>query len=188
MFIRFIRSHALQGALYLAAAFTLVSTVVVYAHAPRKGTPVPDALSAPEGNKPKLTLTGVGSQRYECAADNGTYAWKFLAPDADLLDHKGHLAGHHSAGPTWQANDGSVVTAKKRAEASVTANSIPWLLLEAATHEGAGVFDDITFIQRLDTEGGLAPETPCSEANSGEQVSVPYRALYRFFKAADCER
>jgi hypothetical protein len=179
-----IRSQALQLVLYIAAATTLISTVVVYAHASSKGAAVPEALSLPQGHKLKLALMGVGSQRYACAADNGSYAWKFLAPDAELLDAKGHLAGHHSAGPSWKANDGSSVAAKKRAEASVTASSIPWLLLEAASHEGTGTFADVTFIQRLDTEGGLVPEAACSQTNNGEQVSVPYRALYKFFSAA----
>jgi hypothetical protein len=178
-----IRSRILHIALYIAAAVTLVSTVVVYAHASRRGAPVPEALSVPEGHKLKLALQGVGSQRYECAADSGSYAWKFVAPDADLLDHKGHVVGHHGAGPIWQSEDGSSVTAKKRAEATVAVSSIPWLLLEAASHEGDGTFADIAFIQRVDTEGGLAPDAACAEANSGEQVAVPYRALYRFFAA-----
>jgi hypothetical protein len=183
-----IRSRALQIVLYIAATTTLVSTVVMYAHASRKGASVPEALSVPQGHKLKLALTGVGAQRYECAADNGSYAWKFLAPDAELLDHKGQLAGHHSAGPTWKANDGSSVAAKKRAEASVTASSIPWLLLEAASHQGTGTFSDVTFIQRLDTQGGLVPESACSQASSGEQASVPYRALYKFFSTVSRDK
>lgn len=179
-----IRTRALHTVLYLAAATTLISTVVVYADASRKAAPVPEALNVPEGHKLKLALTGVGAQRYECAADSGAYAWKFLAPEADLFDHKHQLVGHHSAGPIWKAIDNSAVTAKKRAEAKVTPASIPWLLLETTTHEGTGTFDDITFIQRLDTEGGLTPEAPCSQANKGQQLSIPYRALYKFFHPA----
>lgn len=184
-----IRSRILHIALYLAAAVALVFTVVVYAHASRKGAPVPEALSVPDGHKLKLALQGVGSQRYECAATNGSYAWKFVAPDADLLDHRGHIVGHHGAGPIWQSEDGSAVTAKKVAEATVAVSSIPWLLLEAASHEGEGAFAGIAYIQRLDTEGGLAPDAACAEANSGEQVVVPYRALYKFFAAkASCAK
>lgn len=184
-----IRSRIFHIALYIAAAITLVSTVVVYAHASRKHVPVPEELSVSEGYKLKLSLQGVGSQRYECAAANGSYAWKFVAPDADLLDHKGHVVGHHGAGPIWQSDDGSSVTAKKVAEAPVAISSIPWLLLQAASHEGEGTFADITYIQRVDTEGGLAPDAACAEANSGEQVAVPYRALYKFFAAkASCDK
>jgi hypothetical protein len=183
-----IRSRFLQIALYFMAAATLVSTVVVYAHAARKGAPVPEALNVPEGHKLKLALLGVGVQRYECAADSGSYAWKFVEPEADLLDHKGHVVGHHSAGPTWTSEDGSSVRAKKRAEVSVAASSIPWLLLEAASHEGKGNFDDIAFIQRVDTEGGLALETSCSQANLGEQASASYRALYKFYKAVSRDK
>ena len=31
------------------------------------------------------------------------------APDASLLDAKGQVIGKHFAGPSWQANDGSIV-------------------------------------------------------------------------------
>jgi hypothetical protein len=60
------------------------------------------------------------------------------------------------------------------------------LLLEATGHTSSGVFDDITYIQRLETEGGLAPAAACAEANSGTLVDVPYRALYKFFRASPC--
>jgi hypothetical protein len=171
--------------LYVTFSLTLLASAAA-ARPHHKDTPVPDPLAVPEGNKLKLSLTGNGVQRYECSPTNGTHTWKFIAPDADLLDHHDRPAGHHSAGPTWQALDGSQVTATKRAEASVSAASIPWLLLQAATHTGTGSFDDITYIQRLETEGGLAPATPCSEANSGEQTNIPYRATYRFYKATQC--
>ena len=168
-------------------SFILASLAgAAYAHPDHKGHSFPDAVSVPEGNKLKLSLIGSGIQRYECAAVDGGYLWKFIAPDAQLSDRRDGPAGHHGAGPFWQALDGSRVTAVKRAEANGSDASIPWLLLEATGHSGRGAFDDITYIQRVDTEGGLAPEAACAEANSGELLDVPYRALYKFYKAAPC--
>jgi Protein of unknown function (DUF3455) len=178
-------SHA-PGIVFSVTAVLALGASAAYARPNHKEDPVPQAVSVPEGNKLKLSLVGSGIQRYECAAVNGSYSWKFIAPEAQLFDRRERPAGQHGAGPFWQALDGSQVTAVKRAEASVSETSIPWLLLEATGHAGSGVLDDITYIQRVDTEGGLAPDATCSEANGGEHVDVPYRALYRFYKAAQC--
>ena len=178
-------SHALRTMFYVATVLALAASAA-YARPNHKGDPVPDAVAVPEGQKLKVSLIGSGIQRYECAAVDGSYSWRLIAPDAQLFDRHDRPAGHHGAGPIWQALDGSQVTAAKRAEASVSADSIPWLLLEATEHAGSGVFDDITYIQRLNTEGGLAPDAACSEANSGESMDVTYRARYSFFKASHC--
>jgi hypothetical protein len=44
------------------------------------------------------------------------------------------------------------------------------------------LFGDITFIQRLDTKGGAAPESDCNANTAVKQVSVPYSARYDFFR------
>ena len=59
---------------------------------------------------------------------------------------------------------------------------IPWLLLQAATHVGAGAFAPVTFIQRLSTEKGPAPATGCDAAHVGTEVLVPYAADYFFYR------
>jgi hypothetical protein len=179
-------SRALTFSFFAGAALALTATAA-FARPAHKDD-VPEAVAVPEGNKLKLSLTGVGVQRYECAAVDGSYSWKFIEPDAELLDRRDRPAGHHGAGPYWQLLDGSQVIAAKRAEASVSASSIPWLLLEATRHTGAGHLEDITYIQRLNTEGGLAPEASCTEANSGERADVPYKALYKFFRADSCDK
>lgn len=178
-------SHAPRFAFYVSGLLALAASAA-YARPNHKDGPVPEAVAVPEGNKLKLSLIGDGIQRYECAAVNGSHFWKLIAPDAQLLDPREKPAGHHSAGPSWQSLDGSQVTAAKRAEATVSESSIPWLLLQATGHTGSGVFADITYIQRVNTAGGLAPDANCSEAHSGEVVDVPYRALYRFYHAARC--
>jgi hypothetical protein len=57
------------------------------------------------------------------------------------------------------------------------------LLLQAAAHEGNGVMSAVTYIQRLDTKGGLAPATGCDASRLGETARVDYSASYAFYVA-----
>jgi hypothetical protein len=46
-----------------------------------------------------------------------------------------------------------------------------------------------TFIQRLNTSGGLAPSTGCSSAaDVGNRAFVPYSADYFFYRKAGTDR
>jgi hypothetical protein len=56
----------------------------------------------------------------------------------------------------------------------------PWLLLETVSTTGPGIFSSVTYIQRLNTSGGLAPAGPGSAI--GELVQVPYTAEYFFYR------
>ena len=73
--------------------------------------------------------------------------------------------GRHYAGPHWEALDGSKIagTVKERADAPL-ADAIPWLLLTAKSVGPEGSFSKVTSIQRVNTVGGVAPTTGCSEA------------------------
>jgi len=62
--------------------------------------------------------------------------------------------------------------------------AVPWLLLQAKSHEGAGVFSKVTYIQRVDTWAGLPPVKGATKDNAGKEVRVKYEATYRFFGAA----
>jgi hypothetical protein len=43
-----------------------------------------------------------------------------------------------------------------------------------------------TFIQRLNTSGGIVPSTGCTESpDVGKKALVPYTADYFFYKAAE---
>ncbi|HEX4353270.1 MAG TPA: DUF3455 domain-containing protein, partial [Polyangiales bacterium] len=54
-------------------------------------------------------------------------------------------------------------------------------LLEAASHAGHGVMADVTYVQRLDTKGGLAPASGCDAAHLGASARVNYSAVYAFY-------
>ena len=131
-------------------------------------------------------------QIYTCAipATGGAPAWTLKAPHA-VLGKKNHdVQAIHFAGPSWQATDGSLVTATRAAASPAPdAADIPWLLLKATTHVGAGAFAPVTWIQRLATEKGPAPATGCDVAHLGTEVLVPYAADYFFDRpSTDGER
>ena len=127
-------------------------------------------------------LLGQGVQIYKCAPAGAGAAWQLQAPDATLTDAAGHRVGHHFAGPSWQAEDGSLVTG----EALVTsraprADAIPWLVLKAKSHSGEGLFSAVAFIVRSATVGGAAPDAGCDPAHEGTEARVDYSAPYTFF-------
>ncbi len=131
---------------------------------------------------PAIMLFGKGVQIYACSQAAGAYAWKLKAPDADLLDAHGHLAGHHFAGPSWRALDGSTVIGEKLAESPAPIpGAISWLVLRAKAHTGAGVFAAVTAIVRSQTKGGMPPTAGCDAGHAGAETRTPYSATYMFF-------
>ena len=145
---------------------------------------VPTALEVPAGQKLSFHATGVGVQIYTWTINPTNPAlgsWVFVAPHAVLFRGDQGVVGIHFAGPTWQGNDGSKVVGAKLASVTVDTTAIPWLLLKAASTSGNGIFSNVTYIQRLDTFGGLAPATPGN--TPGEEVLVPYIAEYYFYQA-----
>lgn len=148
--------------------------------------PLPSAtLEVPPGNELDFHFEGVGVQIYACTATAAGPAWVFRAPEANLYDQSGALAGTHYAGPTWQALDGSTVVGARVAGFSPDPASIPWLLLSATSHAGEGRMDEVSYVQRLATSGGVAPGTGCdaAAAAAGATVRVPYTATYCFYEA-----
>jgi len=99
---------------------------------------------------------------------------------------------------TWQYRDTSRVWAKlhatdpdgKKGSVTVDQQAIAWLLLDGVGSQsgptGGDKLKDTTFVQRLNTTGGLAPLTGCSSLTDlGNTAFVPYTADYFFYKAAN---
>jgi len=145
---------------------------------------VPDSLKAPKGEKVILVGHATGVQIYACQSGaNAPFTWTFTAPEADLTDSSGNKIIHHFAGPTWKHIDGSEVIGKKVAqEDAPKPGAIPWLLLEATGHTGQGVLTRVTHIQRIHTDGGVAPSADtCNVSASGKEFRSPYTADYYFY-------
>ncbi len=132
-----------------------------------------------------LKALGKGVQIYECKAKPGDpdkFEWSFKAPEANLTNEHGEKIAKHYAGPTWEANDGSKVVGEVQKKAPAPRpGAIPWLLLKAKTNEGTGTFARVTYIQRVDTEGGVAPAAGCDQAHVNTEARVDYRANYYFY-------
>jgi hypothetical protein len=148
---------------------------------------VPDNLKAPGTEMVLLKALGKGKQIYACSAKPGDadqFAWVLDRPQADLLDEKGDAIGKHYKGPVWEAADGSKVGGQVQQRANAPGgNAVPWLLLKATSHEGSGTFARVTYIQRVDTQGGLAPATGCDKSHAGVEASADYQATYFFYAA-----
>jgi uncharacterized protein DUF3455 len=148
---------------------------------------VPDNLKAPEGQTVLVKSFAKGVQIYTCmatGADPGKFAWSLKAPEADLSSEDGKKIAKHYAGPTWEANDGSkVVGAVQQKSDAPKPGAIPWLLLKAKANEGTGTFAKVTYVQRVDTEGGVAPASGCDQAHINTEMRVDYKASYYFYVA-----
>jgi hypothetical protein len=144
---------------------------------PIEAAPVPASIDVPKGNKLVATLPARGVQVYQCIDK----AWTLLEPDATLKQDN-EVVALHTRGPVWVSTvDGSAVNAAAVPGASVKREkAIPELLLKTAATRGDGLFGKVTFVQRLETKGGLAPAGTCAP---GTQVSSQYEATYKFFVA-----
>lgn len=146
---------------------------------------VPKILRVPAGQTVSLKALGKGVQIYSCKAipgNPGKFEWSFKAPEADLTNEHGDRIVKHYTGPTWEANDRSKVVGEKKADAPAPrSGAVPWLLLKAKTNEGTGTFARVTYIQRVDTEGGVAPAAGCDQAHVTTDIRVDYTANYYFY-------
>jgi hypothetical protein len=176
--------------------------------------PVPSTIQVPAGHQAFLEGHADGTQNYICLpCPNATtpaamcpaseFAWILFGPQATLFnDHDKQRITHflspnpdESGTPraTWQhSRDTSTVWAMATVSSSdpgfVAAGAIPWLLLRVVGAQdgptGGEKLSETTFIQRLNTAGGVAPSTGCILATDiGKRAFVPYTADYVFYKA-----
>lgn len=145
---------------------------------------LPAALRAPADQALYLEAHASGVQIYECTRKaDSTFDWVFKSPEASLASRSGQPLGKHYGGPTWEANDGSIVVGEVKAkDPGPNASAIPWLLLAAKSNNGSGTFAAAKSIQRIATEGGLAPAQACTAAELMQVVRIPYSAIYYFYR------
>jgi len=142
-----------------------------------------------------VQAAGVGTQNYTCevsTVDSGPpYVWTFVGPQAALSNCNAvvfaqHFASEAGAGsPEWQATDGTYVIGQKTQAYTPDggSGSVPWLVLNAVSTGGgdAGLFTGTQHIERLNTDGGVAPSAATCNADAGGVTQkVPYTADYYF--------
>ena len=185
----------------LAVAF--VSALPQQIHAQREAPPpVPTVIQVPAGNRLLMAGHAVGTQNYICLPSGAGFAWTLFGPQATLFHNDARQIMTHflSVNPdegstlraTWQHSvDSSAVWARAIATSSdsafVAPGAIPWLLLQVVGAEGGPTggkkLTVATYIQRLNTAGGIAPATGCSQsADVGSRAFVPYEADYFLYR------
>jgi hypothetical protein len=174
---------------------------------------VPAQLSAAvaQGNTAFLVGHATGTQNYVCLPAGAGFAYVLFTPEATLFDDHGKQIITHYFSPnlvpdqdeiagtiraTWQTTDTSIVWAKVAATAThagdpgfVADGAVAWLTLARVGAQdgprGEDTLSDVTFIQRLNTSGGLAPGDCTSAADVGKVAFMPYTADYFFYSADD---
>jgi uncharacterized protein DUF3455 len=179
--------------------------------------PVPANLEVEAGHRAFLVGHAAGTQNYICLPSGAGFAWTLFTPQATLFDgrHKQIITHFFSPNPvevgtpvraTWEhSRDTSMVWGQVVPDgastdpAFVAPGAIAWLKIQVvgaqdgptvADHGRSrhGVLTPSTFIQRLNTFGGVAPATGCAaSADVGKKAFVPYTADYFFYVKDDDE-
>jgi hypothetical protein len=198
----------MRRVLLIACAIALAVAFTVSLRQPTRaadGTPpsVPAAVQVPAGNKLFFAGHAIGTQNYICLPSGTGVMFVLFTPQATLFSDGKQVTTHYfSPNPaedgtiraTWQhARDTSTVWGEVKPgnsssdPAFVAPGAIAWLLVtRVGSQDGPAGGDTLTattFIQRLNTSGGVAPSTGCSSsADVGKQAFVPYAADYFFYK------
>ncbi len=132
---------------------------------------LPDPIKVPAGNRLAWETTGTGEITYECrdkAGMAGQTEWVFVGPKAVLTDRAGKAVGSYYGPPaTWEALDGSKLTATQLAVAPSGAGNLPYQLVKANPASGSGALVGVTYIQRVALKGGVAPAAECNTGKRG---------------------
>lgn len=167
--------------------------------------PVPVGIEVDAPNEAFLVGHAVGTQNYECQPVDslGRVGWVLFTPQATLFGDLDEQLITHFFSPNpeegnivraaWQDSwDSSIVWAVAIAFSDdanfVKAGAIPWVKLDVEHTgfrngpTGGDTLSKTTFIQRLNTEGGVAPSTGCDRpTHVGKKAFVPYAADYFFY-------
>jgi hypothetical protein len=178
--------------------------------------PLKLAAAIPPGHvlyKKLHVIDGYGTQNYVCIEKaDGTFDWNFFGPQATLFKGASQEVTHFlnkNADPasavkgklqaSWQSSDDTskiwaapIASANYLDDPAISADAIDWLTLQVkgtlAGPTGGKNLVKTTYIQRINTVGGkapdrLAPESLCdSTTNIGTRFLVPYQTDYLFYK------
>jgi hypothetical protein len=191
----------------LALAFTVGQPQP--AHAKHVTPPEVPANLVPTGATAFFVGHATGTQNYVCLPSGAGFKFVLFTPQATLFGDNGKQVITHYFSPnlspippeikdtiraTWQdSHDTSTVWAAVAQTAThitdpdfVKEDAVAWLLLQVVGSQsgpiGSNKLAPTTFIQRVNTSGGLAPSTGCnSSADVGHEAFQPYTADYVFF-------
>jgi hypothetical protein len=173
------RSIAMAGLTFgkYGTCIAMAAGVMLTAHASKARA---DSIDPPADARALFSAKASGVQIYACEYDaSHALGWVFRQPSATLFDEHGAAVIEHSAGPSWQAGDGSRIEGHVMAQlASDTPDSVPQLLLSARSTGAQGLLSSVRYVQRVKTVGGSKPSAPCTVEH--QLGSSPYMATYVF--------
>jgi hypothetical protein len=142
---------------------------------------VPAIVRAPSGHVLLGHVVGRGVETFTLQADPNDpdrVAWVPTKDEGgDLMDEEGNVVGHHE-GNSWAMHDGGQVSAEPIA-AVPRRNHMPWVLLQASSHEGGGLMGSARFVEQVHTVGG--PPASLAHAAIGTEFRAEYSADYYFY-------
>lgn len=185
-FTRFTPRHAATASV-IATAAMLAACGSMPAGSSFSQAALPTTIQVPSGHQVAWETVGMGDITYECrdkANAAGQTEWVFVGPEAVLKSRAGKPVGRYYGPPaTWEALDGSKLTATQLAVAPSGPGNLPYQLVKANPAMGSGDLVGVSYIQRVALQGGTAPtDKPCTSATKGQKATVKYQADYIFWK------
>ncbi|GLJ54305.1 hypothetical protein SUGI_1165130 [Cryptomeria japonica] len=158
----------------------------------------PTSLEPPKGNSLKLkSRTQRGNYVYKCS--NKTWVPVFAFATLVNLTDSTNAIGNYSVSYAhtdhrfvgmWTLKNDDADSVESGSPTSIVAgiqiasmsslhsSSIPQVLAEASFHKNEGIAYQISYIQRINTKGGILPKKLCSENST---IAVPFEAEFWFY-------
>ena len=168
----------------LAPACLAAALAATPAFALMEPSGIAPGLRAPANEVPAFMLSGNGFMVYQCKAtpaNPNVYAWFFVAPDATLYEGGHETARMATPNLLESLDDGTSLSGVVRA-AQASPGALPWTLSQAQSMGDAGLFANVSSMQRVNTRGGLPPATGCNADNDGAESRVAFNADYYFYR------
>lgn len=138
-------------------------------------------IKAPDTVEPVLRLQARGVQVFRCEPRGAGYSWVFRLPEADLADASGKAVIRHGANFSFEHVDGSrLLGSVVDFDESPDPNSLRWLLFSTRSFN-QGVLTGVTYVQRVNTNGGMPPAR-CEASQQNRLLRVDFSADFVFYK------
>ena len=138
-------------------------------------------IKVPSSHTPTLQLASRGVQIFRCEKrDTGTM-WVFRQPQADLFDSSGKAVGKHGANFSFEHDDGSrLVSTILAYDEPSKPTDLRWLLLTTRSF-GKGTLEDVGYVQRVNTSGGMPPAR-CETSQLNQLLRVDFTSDFVFYR------
>ena len=138
-------------------------------------------IKVPSTHAPTLQLTSRGVQIFRCEKRDTGAAWVFRQPQADLFDADGKPVGKHGANFSFEHNDGSrLVSTITAYDEPSKSTDLRWLLLTTRSF-GKGALEDVGYVQRVNTSGGMPPAR-CDPSQLNQLLRVDFTSDFVFYR------